>query len=329
MANIRSLGFFKVTREMLECMTDNEIQVHFQYGKRAALTGATACFDHKEYIKQGRRDGRNVEVQDEIPFTCMNICHKNKPDQKRCFVFGYQVTIHVKDPGMIQPKIFAKIEFKGMLKKMLILPGDRVGVRFGTDMQPYEAIRLQPDINSATLPEPFKSRYQTPSGIRLPCNDVMIADSIQCVDTVIYCTDPEDSIKMHINGAGEIFSLDRKCKDFFQQNFDWNAEQKRLEDDTTEFANLYSDANGKPKEFTISEVKFKDSLGNEYSSNEDFKFSYTVGWRFISNYPKCYTGTSLKIFKPQCQLQCGSEQCLLKPLADPNSKRMLQAPMAG
>ena len=26
------------------------MQVHFQYGKRDALTGATACFNHKKYI---------------------------------------------------------------------------------------------------------------------------------------------------------------------------------------------------------------------------------------------------------------------------------------
>lgn len=28
-ANIKSLGFFKLTHQMLECMTDNKIQVHF------------------------------------------------------------------------------------------------------------------------------------------------------------------------------------------------------------------------------------------------------------------------------------------------------------
>ena len=71
---------------------------------------------------------------------------------------------------------------------MLILPGDRVGIRFGSEAKPFEAIRMQPDIHSDKLPEPFKSRYQTPSGVRLPCNDVMIADSMKCEETVIYCT---------------------------------------------------------------------------------------------------------------------------------------------
>jgi len=46
-----------------------------------------------------------------------------------------------------------------MNSKLLILPGDRVGVRFGTEDSPFEAIRLQPDIHSDELPEPFKSRY--------------------------------------------------------------------------------------------------------------------------------------------------------------------------
>jgi hypothetical protein len=41
---------------------------------------------------------------------------------------------------------------------------------------------------------------------------------------------------MHIVGAGEIFTLDRKCSDFFAKEFDWDTEQKRLIDDTTDFA---------------------------------------------------------------------------------------------
>ena len=99
---------------------------------------------------------------------------------------------------MISAKMYAKIMFKSMSKKMLILPGDRVGIRFGTEAQPFEAIRMQPDIHSTDLPEPFATRYQTSKaqkgseewlrGVRLPCNDVMIADSMQCEDTVVYCT---------------------------------------------------------------------------------------------------------------------------------------------
>jgi hypothetical protein len=79
---------------------------------------------------------------------------------------------------MVDAVMYAKIMFKSMKEKFLILPGDRVGIRFGTETQPFEAIRMQPDIHSDRLPEPFKSRYQTNSGVRLPCNDVMIADSM-------------------------------------------------------------------------------------------------------------------------------------------------------
>jgi len=85
-----------------------------------------------------------------------------------------------------------------MNNRMLILPGDRVGIRFGSTESPYEAVRMQPDIHNAALPEPFKTRYQTKTGTRLPCNDVMIADSVQCADTVIYCTSGEDEFRFSI-----------------------------------------------------------------------------------------------------------------------------------
>ena len=115
-----------------------------------------------------------------IPYTNLNICHKNKPDQKRCFVFGYQVTINVADLNpMLVPKPYARIKFNSMNGRMLILPGDRLGIRFGSTDTPYEAVRMQPNIHDPNLPEPFKSRYVDNSGsVRLPCNDVMIADSM-------------------------------------------------------------------------------------------------------------------------------------------------------
>jgi len=79
---------------------------------------------------------------------------------------------------------------------MLIVPGDQVGIKFGSEVTPFEGIRLQPDIHSSALPSPMKERYQTPSGVRLPCNDMKISDSMVCQDTYIYCTDPNDDIKM-------------------------------------------------------------------------------------------------------------------------------------
>ena len=81
---------------------------------------------------------------------------------------------------MLVPLPYATIRFKSMNGRMLILPGDRIGVRFGSSETPYEAIRMQPDIHDPNLPEPFKERYHAEGGIRLPCNDVMIADSIRC-----------------------------------------------------------------------------------------------------------------------------------------------------
>jgi hypothetical protein len=43
-----SIGFLKIPYEKIECLWDHEVQVHFQYGKRNTLTGATVCYDHKE-----------------------------------------------------------------------------------------------------------------------------------------------------------------------------------------------------------------------------------------------------------------------------------------
>jgi hypothetical protein len=40
------LGSFTLTKEMMECMVDDKIQIHFEYGKRQSFAGAVACFDH-------------------------------------------------------------------------------------------------------------------------------------------------------------------------------------------------------------------------------------------------------------------------------------------
>ena len=50
------IGRYPVTKQMMECMVDNELKVHFQFGKRESLSGAVSCFDHTEFIKTGRRD---------------------------------------------------------------------------------------------------------------------------------------------------------------------------------------------------------------------------------------------------------------------------------
>lgn len=72
-------------------------------------------------------------VEDMIPYTNLNTCHKNTDSEKRCFVFGYQVTIHVEDAEpLLEARPYIKIEYMGMRDKMLILPGDRVAVDFGS-----------------------------------------------------------------------------------------------------------------------------------------------------------------------------------------------------
>jgi hypothetical protein len=116
---------------------------------------------------------------------------------------------------MLEARPYLKIEYLGMDSKMLILPGDRVGINFGSKASPYEAFRMQPDIHSATLPEPFRTRYTGRDGQRrLPCDDVMIADSMTCRDTVIYCSSAEEEFQFSVSGSGEIFSFIKRSGDF-------------------------------------------------------------------------------------------------------------------
>lgn len=78
-------------------MVDDRIQIHFEYGKRQQLAGAVACFDHEDYIHEGMRGLKSNSVEDEIPFTVLNICHKHTEDRKRCFLYAYQITVHIED----------------------------------------------------------------------------------------------------------------------------------------------------------------------------------------------------------------------------------------
>ena len=39
--------------------------------------------------------------------------------------------------------------------------------------------------------------------IVLPCEDMKVADTVQCEDFTAHCTTPEDTIKMTIQGTGE------------------------------------------------------------------------------------------------------------------------------
>jgi hypothetical protein len=140
---------------------------------------------------------------------------------------------------MLQLKPHVKIEYLGMKQKLLILPGDRVGINFGTSSTPSEQFRMQADINSPSLPEPFRSRYRgrdinnLPTGMeqgRLPCNDVMIADSMTCQNLAIFCSSADDDFNFQVQGAGEIYRFNKKCSEFIPE-FNFETETALLRSD--------------------------------------------------------------------------------------------------
>jgi len=45
-----SLGYQIVTREQVQCLGQDKIKIHFEYGKRQKLSGAETCFDHTPYL---------------------------------------------------------------------------------------------------------------------------------------------------------------------------------------------------------------------------------------------------------------------------------------
>ena len=215
-----SLGSFKVSQQMMECMTDNKLQIHFQYDKREAFQGGVACFDHKAYIRNGRRLNANGDLldsifEDEIPITTLNICNNNEETTQRCFLYGYQITILVKDSErnppeiypMLKPSVYARITFEGITQKLKILAGDQIAMKFSSDYTPHDGIRITPNINSNELPSPFKERYQVNNQggeitTKLPCDDLKVADTVQCETFVAHCTDPNDKIYLTIQGSG-------------------------------------------------------------------------------------------------------------------------------
>ena len=107
---------------------------------------------------------------------------------------------------------------------MIILPGDQIKARFVTDYTDQEALRIQPEIHDPAMPEPFKSRYQKTDGIYLPCDDMKVADSIVCKDFTAHCAEPEDRIIFTLQGAGDMFLIDKTCRDFFGEHnyFPWD-----------------------------------------------------------------------------------------------------------
>ena len=70
---------------------------------------------------------------------------------------------------MVELRPYVRLNFNSMSSgKMLILPGDRVNIRFNTDADTYFGHSVQADINSPQLPEPFRTRYQNPHRNRDP-----------------------------------------------------------------------------------------------------------------------------------------------------------------
>lgn len=120
---------------------------------------------------------------------------------------------------MLEPRVYAKINFNKLENKMVILPGDQVSIRFASDYTPHEGLRMQPDIHNPNLPSPMKERYQIQENgqtvTRLPCNDMKVADSVVCTGFTTHCTGPDDKITLAVQGAGDMFYLDRTCRDFF------------------------------------------------------------------------------------------------------------------
>jgi len=55
----------------------------------------------------------------------------------------------------------------------------------------------------------------------------MIADSMACDNTIIYCRSADDEFKFSIQGAGEIYSFNQKCGDFLK-GFNWETETQLL-----------------------------------------------------------------------------------------------------
>jgi len=74
-----------------------------------------------------------------------------------------------------------------------------------------------PEIYSPNMPTPIKERYQIECVTRLPCDDRKVADTIVCNEFFVYCTDPDQTIKLGVQGSGEIMTIDKTCRDFMNQ----------------------------------------------------------------------------------------------------------------
>ena len=143
------------------------------------------------------------------------------------------------------------------------------------------------------MPEPIRSRYQFDSGstIRLPCDDRKVADHIHCEKFFVYCTDPEQTIDLKIQGSGDVFTVNEKCKTFMNRHpeFDWDRVTKLITDrNFDQFNKEFKDAGGRRKVFTLNSVEPKNKYGTLTTTSDSLVFKFEVGHRLHSNEPRCY-----------------------------------------
>ena len=149
----------------------------------------------------------------------------------------------------------------------------------------------------------------------------MIADSMVCQNTSVYCLDPNEEFTFALQGAGEVYSFKKTCGDFMKANeFDFVSQTELLQQDSAKFEQSWP----KGQVYPVGPVTYTNAQGQSFTSAVDFGFSYEIGWHVKSCAPMCYAGDSFAYQPPNCQLQCASEQCNLEHLAPPNHRRMLQ-----
>jgi hypothetical protein len=64
------------------------------------------------------------------------------------------------------------------------------------------------------MPSPIKERYQIDGVTRLPCDDRKVADTLNCEEFFVFCTDPAQQVNLNIQGSGEIYTIKKTCAEF-------------------------------------------------------------------------------------------------------------------
>ena len=136
-----------------------------------------------------------------------------------------------------------------------------------------------------------------------------IADTVICDDFFVYCISSDDVISLTIIGSGDVFRIQQKCSQFLSDgdlSFDWDQLNNLLLSDYHQLNDKINDAGGIPFKTYLKDVTFTNQFGNSITGSDWFTFSYSLGWKFYSNEPKCYSGDHLiDNTVPTCRLQCG------------------------